>query len=152
MSGTTPTAVVPEGDHQVTRPAPLLTEDNEGFWLAAREGRLAVQRCAACGEFLHPPRTMCPDCHAVELIWEEVSGTGTIYSYALLHHPQNPAFNYPVPAVLVELEEGVRLVSQMIDIDPHEIRIGMPVEVAFEPTKDGFAVPVFRPRARELPA
>ncbi len=128
------------------RPAPLVTEDNEGYWLAAREGRLVIQRCQGCGAFQHPPRPMCPDCQSLELRWEQAAGTGTVYSYALLHHPQSPSFVYPIPAVLVDLDEGVRLVSQMIEVDPHDVRVGMEVEVAFEPTKDGFAVPVFRPR------
>ena len=130
----------------MTRPAPVLTDDNEGYWLAAKDRRLAVQRCAACGTTHHPPRPMCPACHSVELQWQDVAGTGVVYSYALLHHPQHPAFEYPVPAVLVDLDEGVRVVSNLVDVDPHDIHIGMPVEVAFAATDDGFAVPVFRPR------
>ncbi len=133
----------------VTRPGPVLTEDNEGYWLAAREGRLVIQRCASCGALHHPPRPMCPDCHSTELDWQQAAGTGTVYSYALLHHPQNPAFTYPVMAVLVELDEGVRLVSNLLEVDPDEIRIGMAVEVVFEPAGDGFALPVFRPRRAE---
>ena len=128
------------------RPAPILTEDNEGYWLAARERRLVIQRCRDCGELHHPPRPMCPRCHSVDLGWHEVTGTGVIYSYALLHHPQHPAFSYPVPAVLVELDEGARIVSNMVDVDPQDIHIGMEVEVAFEPTADDAVVPVFRPR------
>ena len=89
---------------------------------------------------------MCPACHSVELRWADVAATGVVYSYALLHHPRHPAFSYPVPAVLVELDEGVRIVSNLVGIDPHEIRIGLPVEVAFEPTAEDLAVPVFRPR------
>jgi uncharacterized OB-fold protein len=92
---------------------------------------------------------MCPNCHSLEQRWHEVSGAGVVYSYALLHHPQNPSFEYPVPAVLIELEEEVRIVSNLFDVDPHEIYIGMPVQVAFEPTADGFAVPVFHPRRGE---
>jgi uncharacterized OB-fold protein len=131
------------------RPAPVLTDDNEGFWLAAQDGRLSIQRCQECGRFNHPPRPMCPNCHSLDLVWEEVSGVGEVYSYALLHHPQHPAFAYPVRAVLVDLEEGVRVVSNVIDVAPEEIYIGMPVTVAFEPTVDEFAVPVFRPRPRK---
>jgi hypothetical protein len=89
---------------------------------------------------------MCPVCHSVELRWTEAAGTGSVYSYALLDHPRHPAFSYPVPAVLVELDEGVRILSNLVDIEPHEIRIGLPVEVAFEPTADDLAVPVFRPK------
>jgi uncharacterized protein len=131
----------------MTRPAPVISDDSHGYWMAAREGRLVIQRCAACGRLHHPPRPVCPECHSLDLQWQQAAGTGVVYSYALLHHPQNPAFEYPLPAVLVELDEGVRMVSNMVDVDPHEICIGMPVEVAFEPTADDFAVPVFRPRA-----
>ena len=76
----------------------------------------------------------------------DLAGTGVVYSYALLHHPQHPAFSYPVPAVLVDLDEGVRIVSNLVGIDPNQIRIGMEVEVAFEPAEDDMAVPVFKPR------
>jgi hypothetical protein len=89
---------------------------------------------------------MCPTCHSTEFAWQEAAGTGTVYSYALLHHPQHAAFTYPVLAVLVDLDEGVRILSNLIDTDPNEVRIGLAVEVAFEPADDGFAVPVFRPR------
>jgi uncharacterized protein len=92
---------------------------------------------------------MCPDCHSVELVFEQSDGTGEGYSYALLHHPQHPAFEYPVVAALVELPEGVRIVTNIIDVDPHEIYIEMPVEVTFAPTDDNFAVAVFRPRREE---
>jgi hypothetical protein len=81
--------------------------------------------------------------------WHEVAGTGVVYSYALLHHPQHPAFDYPVAAVLVDLDEGVRLVSNIIDIDPDKITIGLPVEVSFVPAGEDAAVPVFRPRKVE---
>lgn len=130
----------------MNRPAPVLTEDSEGFWLAAKDGRLVIQRCKACGRASHPPRPMCPDCHSLDREWVPASGNGVVYSYAFLHHPQHPAFSYPVPAALVELEEGVRLVTNLVDVDPNEVRIGLEVEVTFEPTADDFAVPVFRPR------
>jgi uncharacterized OB-fold protein len=74
-----------------------------------------------------------------------LSGRGSLYSYAILHHPQNPAFDYPVLACLVDLDEGVRVVSNLSGIAPGDIRIGMRVEVLFEPTLDERTVPVFRP-------
>jgi uncharacterized OB-fold protein len=76
----------------------------------------------------------------------ELAGTGVVYSYALLHHPQHPAFSYPVVAALVDLDEGVRILSNLVDIEPADVRIGLEVEVAFEPTVADMAVPVFRPR------
>ena len=90
---------------------------------------------------------MCPTCRSTAHEWIPVAGTGTIYSFALLHHPQHPAFSYPVLAVLVDLDEGVRLVSNLVDVEPADVVIGMPVEVTFVPTANDMAVPVFKPRS-----
>ncbi|MCU1351985.1 MAG: hypothetical protein JWM05_1194 [Acidimicrobiales bacterium] len=86
---------------------------------------------------------MCPDCHGLDHEVVELGGTGTVYSYAVLHHPKSPQFDYPLVAVLVDLDEGVRVVSNLVGVEPAEVRIGMPVRVAFEPTADDLAVPVF---------
>src|SRR5689334_16417423 len=128
---------------EVLRPAPVITPDNELYWAGAREGRLVVQECAGCGERHHPPRPLCPDCHSPDQVPLETAGTGTVYSYSLLHHPQNAAFEYPIVAVLVDLDEGPRILSAMPGLDPGAARIGMRVRVAFAPTRDGGQVPVF---------
>jgi len=127
------------------RPAPIVTDDSAVFWDAAAEGRLVAQRCATCGRLRHPPRPMCPHCQSLDVDVAELSGRGTVYSYAVLHHPQNPAFDYPLLAVLVDLDEGVRLVSNLTGIDTGDVRIGMGVEVQFVATSGGATVPVFRP-------
>jgi uncharacterized OB-fold protein len=90
---------------------------------------------------------MCPTCRSTAHEWIPVTGTGTIYSFALLHHPQHPAFSYPVVAVLVDLDEGIRLVSNLVDVEPENVAIGMPVVVTFVPTANDMAVPVFKPRS-----
>jgi hypothetical protein len=90
---------------------------------------------------------MCPDCQSLEHDVVDLHGTGEIYSYSLLHHPRNPRFGYPIAAVLVDLDEGIRMVSNLVDVDPADIRIGLPVEVALAPADDGMMVPVFRPRS-----
>jgi uncharacterized OB-fold protein len=125
------------------RPAPIVTEDSAVFWDAADGGRLVAQRCARCGKLRHPPRPMCPHCGSLEVDVATLSGRGTLYSYAILHHPQHPAFDYPVVAALVDLDEGVRVVSNLVGIEPSDIRIGMPLAVDFVPTVDGHRVPVF---------
>jgi uncharacterized protein len=127
------------------RQAPIVTDDSAVFWDAAAQHRLVAQRCSRCGVLRHPPRPMCPHCHALEYEAAELSGRGTLYSYAVLHHPQHPAFEYPVLAALVDLEEGVRLVSNLAEVQPADIAIGMRLEVMFVPTADDRAVPVFRP-------
>jgi uncharacterized OB-fold protein len=129
------------------RPAPVLTDDSRAFWEAATAGRLVAQRCRACGRLRHPPRPMCPFCRSIEHELIDLAGTGVVYSYALLHYPQNPSFTYPIVAVLVELEEGIRLVSNLVGVDPGDVRIGIPVRATFAATADGMAVPVFEPRA-----
>ena len=77
----------------MVRPAPGLTEDNQFFWTAAAEGRLVAQRCRGCQRLHHPPRPACPECHCLDHDVVDLAGTGTVYSYAVLHHPQNPRFH-----------------------------------------------------------
>lgn len=129
----------------VVRPAPILTEDNHWFWDAAREGKIVAQRCSGCQRLRHPPRPMCPWCHSLQFEITDLSGRGSVYSYSILHHPQNPAFEYPVIAVLIELEEGVRILSNLVGLEPDGVRIGMTVAVDFRPTLRDGVVPVFRP-------
>jgi uncharacterized OB-fold protein len=127
------------------RPAPIVTDDNAVFWEAADSGRLVAQRCVACGALRHPPRPMCPQCHSLDVEAATLSGFGTVYSYAILHHPQNPVFDYPVLAVLVDLDEGIRLVSNIVGVDKDDIAIGMRVKAEFALTAGDHQVPVFRP-------
>jgi uncharacterized OB-fold protein len=126
------------------RPGPIVTEDSAVFWDAAAQHRLVAQRCGECATLRHPPRPMCPQCGSLDVEMVELSGRGTIYSYALLHHPQHPAFDYPVVAVLVDLDEGIRIVSNLIEVDPADVRVDLRVEVAFVDAADGAALPVFR--------
>jgi uncharacterized protein len=130
---------------RVVRPAPIVTDDSAVFWEAAIVGRLVAQRCAGCGVLRHPPRPMCPECHSLDVEVVDLSGRGTVYSYAIVRHPQNPVFEYPVLAVLVDLEEGVRILSNITDVEPADVRIGMAVEAYFAATEHDMAVPQFRP-------
>jgi hypothetical protein len=87
---------------------------------------------------------MCPHCHSLEWHEQPLTGTGSLYSYAVLHHPRSPQFEYPVVAALVDLDEGVRVVTNLVRVEPADIRIGMRLTVDFEATSDGGTVPVFR--------
>ena len=91
---------------------------------------------------------MCPHCRSLDWDEQRLAGTGSLYSYAVLHHPRNPMFDYPVLAALVDLDEGVRVVTNLVGVDPADIRIGMRLTIDFEPTNDGGSVPVFRPDTR----
>ena len=127
------------------RLAPTVTPDTQCFWDGVREHELRIQRCAACGTLRHPPRPMCPHCNA--LAWDTIvsSGRGTVYSFVMPQHPPLPWFEYPYVVVLVALEEGTRLVSNLCGIAPDEVTIGMPVEVFFEHFDDDLVLPQFRP-------
>ena len=127
------------------RPAPIVTDDSAAFWEAAVDRRLIAQRCAECGRYRHPPRPMCPECRSIATDVVELSGRGEVYSYVVLHHPPNPLFEFPVVIVLVDLEEGIRLLSNLTGVAIDDLRIGMPVEVHFVPTAHDMAVPQFRP-------
>jgi uncharacterized OB-fold protein len=132
----------------MTRPAPILTDDNAVFWDAAREHRLVAQQCASCGRLRHPPRPMCPHCRSLDVDVVALSGRGTVYSCSIIHYPPTPFFDYPVLAVLVDLDEGIRLVSNLVDVDPASIEatalVGARVTVDWVSADNDAALPVFR--------
>jgi uncharacterized OB-fold protein len=127
-----------------TRPAPRPTEDGAVYWDAVARHELVAQRCRVCARLRHPPRPMCPRCRSLEWQEQRLTGTGTLYSYAVLHHPRSSAFEYPVLVALVDLDEGIRIVTNLVGVAPADVRIGMRVVVEFEPTAHGGTVPVFR--------
>ena len=126
-------------------PKPGITHDNRFFWEGLLRNKLLIQRCASCGRLQHPPAPMCPGCHGFEMDAIEASGRGTVHSFVVAHHPPIPPFPYPNVIVLVELDEGTRLVSRLVGIEPDDVAIGMPVAVEFERIDDGFVVHQFRP-------
>lgn len=127
------------------RPRPPTTRDTQWWFDAAKDGKLLIQRCKDCGTLRHPPGPACASCHSFEWDTVEASGRGTVYSYVVVHHPQAPMFEYPLPVVLVELEEGTRLVSNIIDCPPDEVEIGMAVECELVAFDDELTLPQFRP-------
>jgi hypothetical protein len=125
-------------------PMPPILWDNKGFWDGVMKHELVFQRCKQCGNWVHPPRPFCPKCRSLEKEWARSSGKGTVYSWVTYRESPHTAFQAPYSVVLVELEEGVRLVSNMVDIKPEEIYIGMPVEVVFDDISEGLTLPKFR--------
>lgn len=130
---------------ETMRPAPIVTDDSAVFWDAANDGRLVAQRCGSCRALRHPPRPMCPHCRSLDIDVVDLAGTGVVYSYAFLHHPPHPAFTYPVFAALVDLDEGIRLATNLTDVAKDDVHIGMRVRVHFADAAGGAKVPVFRP-------
>jgi uncharacterized protein len=119
--------------------------ETEPFWLAARGSRLVAPRCGTCGRFRLPPTAFCPECQSTEVEWVQLSGRATVYSFAVVHgFPGLPDITL-VP-VVVDLPDapGARLVSNVIDVDPAEVYIGMPLEVTFAPIADDWQLPLFR--------
>ena len=130
------------------KPLPPMTPEMAPFWEAARRHELVVQRCRGCGAYRFPARDLCSRCLAREVEWTRVSGRGEIFSYAVMHQVYHPGFADTVPyaVVVVELAEGARLISNLLDCPVGEIAIGMPVEVVFEDVTPAVTLPKFRPR------
>ncbi|MFY2859640.1 Zn-ribbon domain-containing OB-fold protein [Mycobacterium sp. THU-M104] len=127
-----------------SRPVPTLSPDTEFFWNGLREHKLLIQRCTGCGALRHPPRPMCPKCRSLEWDTVQASGRGTVYSHVMPREPRFPFLEYPYIVVLVELAEGIRLVSNLCDIDPADVTDGMDVEVFYQ-TFDDLVLHQFRP-------
>ena len=140
-----PSAAPEAGAARPPRPRPAITEDNAFFFEGLAAGRLLIQRCGSCGVLRHPPRPACATCHSFE--WDTVasSGRGTVFSYVVVHHPRVPAFDYPLPIAVVELDEGTRLVADLVGVDPADVRIGMPVVVEIVAVDDELTLAMFRP-------
>ena len=127
------------------RMRPVIGHDNRAWWDRINEGQLPIQRCKQCGTLRHPPRPMCWKCQSLE--WELVaaSGKGTVYSYVVVYRPEIPGYTYPLVVAVVELAEGTRIVSNLVGIDPKDVKIGMPVKVSIEAVDDELKLPLFRP-------
>jgi uncharacterized protein len=124
---------------------PISNPFTETFWQACREGRLLVRRCHNCGNAHHPPRPACPICWSAEVVWEEVSGVGTLYSYSVIHENDLAPFSAGLPYVVavVELLEGPRLMTTIIESDIDDLNVGAPVWVAFV-DREGVTIPAFK--------
>jgi uncharacterized OB-fold protein len=132
-------------ENRPLRPRAPITRDNAFWFEAVKEHRLLIQRCASCGQLRHPPAPMCPACRSFDWDTVQSSGRGIVYSYIVNHHPKHEAFEYPLPVAVVELEEGTRLIADLVDVDPAEIKIEMPVEVVFVDHDPELTLPAFRP-------
>lgn len=126
-------------------PLPQPTDLSKPHWEGCREGKLRVQRCGECGHFIFIPRPTCTRCLSEDLEWVESTGRGVLYSHTTVHRPQRPEFQVPYVVAIVELEEGWHMLSNLVDVPPGKIAIGMPVEVTFREMTDEITLPFFRP-------
>lgn len=129
------------------RLAPSMSPDTQFFWDGLKERRLLIQRCEGCEVLRHPPRPMCPTCGSLSWTTIESSGRGTVHSFVVPQHPPDPFIAAPYVVALVELEEGTRLVTNLCDVDPTGVRIGLPVEVTYQAFDGDVVLHQFRPAA-----
>lgn len=122
-------------------PAPMVLPETLPYWQAADEGRLLLKRCNACGQPHHYPRDICPFCLSADTVWTDAAGTGTVYTYSTMGQG-DAAYTL----AYVTLDEGVTMLTNLVDCDPATLRIGLPVRVQFEPSQGGHAVPMFTVR------
>ena len=128
-------------------PSPEVTDETEAYWTAAAEGRLVLPRCNRCGTILWLPKEFCADCGTVDVSWVDAAGTGTVYTFAVQRRPGRGAYAeaHPYVVAYVELDEGIRMLTNIVDCDVDDVTIGMRVQVTFDPTSSGHALPRFRP-------
>jgi len=134
-------------EYQKPLPNPLHRETSRPFWEAARRHELSMQRCTACGRLVWYPRELCPFCLSSRLEWVTLSGRGRLHSYTVIHQPANPAFQGDVPYIyaIVELEEGPRIVSNLVECAPEQARIDMALEAVYDDVTAEVTLVKFRP-------
>ena len=126
------------------RPRPVVNRDNAGFWEGVSRHLLLIQRCDGCGTLRFPWLPGCNACGCPDWDTVEAGGEGTVYSYVVMHHPPFPAFDPPYAVGLIELAEGVRMISNVVGVPHDRVRIGMPVRLEFERVDEELELPVFR--------
>jgi len=129
------------------RRLPVPQAETEFYWEKARAHELWLMRCDDCNTAYFYPRSICPNCFSRNTRWFQASGRGTLYAFSVVHRAPSPAFTAPYIAAMVELAEGPRMPTNLVEMepDPAKIKIGMAVEVVFEDVTDAISLPKFRP-------
>jgi uncharacterized OB-fold protein len=129
------------------KPLPVINEDNAPYWKYCRNHELRMQKCTDCGYIRFPPSIVCPRCNSMEAEWTQLSGRGNVYSYVIYHMAYHPSYKEDIPytVAIIQLEEGPRMESNIINCKDEDIQIDMPVEVCFDDVTDDFSLPKFRP-------
>ncbi|MFK0255335.1 bifunctional MaoC family dehydratase N-terminal/OB-fold nucleic acid binding domain-containing protein [Streptomyces sp. NPDC090445] len=139
-----PPAAPPRGSGRPRRPRPVVNRDNQGFWDGVRDHRLLIQRCTSCATLRFPWLPGCNACASPDWDTVEACGDATVFSYVVMHHPPFPAFDPPYAVALVELAEGVRMITNITGVPYDAVRIGMPVRLEFLQADEDLELPVFR--------
>jgi uncharacterized OB-fold protein len=129
------------------KPLPIPDADSKEFWDGCHRHELQLQKCNKCNNFHYPPAPVCPVCFSSDVKWEKVSGKGEVYTFSIVRRAPNPDWEADVPYTLavVQLEQGPRMVTNIIGIKPEEVKIGMKVQVAFEDATENYSLPKFKP-------
>jgi len=131
-----------------TRIKPPMGKDNGWWWeRVAEEEILPLQRCGECQKLRHPPRPMCDACGSQAYDSIAASGKGSVHTFTVIHYPQVPGYEYPLVSIIVDLEEGERMISTLVDCKPEDCEIGMAVQMVIHTDEDGFKIPLFKPAA-----
>ena len=131
----------------VAKPLPAISDFNRPFWEGTHRREYRLQQCNSCGKVWAPNGPVCPHCFSADYQWKKVSGRGKIASWVVFHKLYHPAFAADIPynVAFVELEEGPRVISNIVGIANDKLKIGLPVEVVFEDVNDEITIPKFRP-------
>jgi len=133
------------------KPIPMVTPESERYWQGCKQHELWLRSCNSCAKPYFYPRDICPLCGSRDTTWKQMSGRGTVYTFSIVQRAPTPAFAEDVPFVnaIVELEEGARMMTGLVGVepDPSKISVGTPVEVTFEDITEEVSLPKFQPRA-----
>ncbi len=134
--------------NKYNKPLPNVNDDNKEFWAGCKVHQLRFQKCQSCGNVRWPASPFCPQCFARGMEWIISEGRGYVYSYAVYHVAYYPGFEKEIPYVvaIVELEEGPRLLTNIVGCRPDDVKCGMQVEVTWEDITEEFSLPKFKPR------
>lgn len=138
---------MPDSTTPRPKPLPIVTDANRPFWEGCRQGKLLLQHCDQCQRYQFYPRLYCMHCGSTALDWAEASGRGAVYSYTIIHQNKSPEFvnDTPYNLAIVQLVEGPRMLSNIVEIDPANLRVDLPVTVVFDAVNDSISLPRFRP-------
>ena len=136
-------------EKSATLPIPRPSKETEPFWNAAKEHRLVMPRCEGCARYAFPPTVACVACGSEQFTWVDVSGYGKVFSFVVYHRVYHPAFRSKVPYVVavIELDEGPRIISNVVGMPVEDVVCEMPVRVVFDDVREGMVIPQFAPRS-----